>query len=209
MNQHVRTVHTHSFERNFGCEHCGKEFKYRSELVVHLTHHTGELNFSCSCCAKKFRRSAEARLCEKGHGGFFNFNCSICDYKTHKKNHFHRHQKSHIKIHPFICPICAFKSSRKDNLKQHVEKRHCSGSTSIGQLEELYPDMYRSQEVGTRGRQEAKEALVQEVQEVTLELEEKKERRNYSVEEILLDQRSVERLHAERGEGEVSVYLAI
>eukprot|EP00090_Calanus_glacialis_P029222 TRINITY_DN4688_c0_g1_i1.p1 TRINITY_DN4688_c0_g1~~TRINITY_DN4688_c0_g1_i1.p1 ORF type:complete len:736 (-),score=154.11 TRINITY_DN4688_c0_g1_i1:308-2515(-) len=146
MKQHVRTVHTHKHEKNFACEHCGKEFKYRSELTVHLTHHTGELNFSCSGCAKKFRRAAEARLCEKGHRGIYNFSCNICDYKTHKKHHLDRHMKSHLKSTPFACPICGFKSGRKDNLKQHVEKRHCSSNTSIKQLEDQYPDMYKLHE---------------------------------------------------------------
>ena len=56
---HVRTVHTTSHQKKLRCEHCAKEFKYRSELTVHLTHHTGELNFSCSACGKKFRRAAE------------------------------------------------------------------------------------------------------------------------------------------------------
>jgi len=146
MKQHVRTVHTHKHEKNFACEHCGKEFKYRSELTVHLTHHTGELNFSCSGCAKKFRRAAEARLCEKGHRGIYNFSCNICDYKTHKKHHLDRHMKSHLKSTPFACPICGFKSGRKDNLKQHIEKRHCSANTSIKQLEDMYPDMYKLHE---------------------------------------------------------------
>ena len=54
--------------------------------------------------------------------------------------------KSHLKSTPFACPICRFKSGRKDNLKQHVEKRHCSSNTSIKQLEEQYPDMYKMHE---------------------------------------------------------------
>ena len=57
MKQHVRRLHT----KTLNCEHCDKQFKYRSELTVHLTHHTGELNFSCSACGKKFRRAAEVR----------------------------------------------------------------------------------------------------------------------------------------------------
>merc|ERR1719192_2551003 len=146
MRQHVRRVHTHRHEKNLRCEHCAKEFKYRSELAVHLTHHTGELNFSCSTCGKSFRRAAEARLCEKGHKGMFNFNCSICHYKTHKKHHLDRHLKSHAKSTPYRCPLCGFKSGRKDNLKQHVEKKHCSSSNSIKHLEELYPDMYKLHE---------------------------------------------------------------
>ena len=48
-----------------------------------------------------------------------------------------------IKATPFACPICGFKSGRKDNLKQHIEKRHCSANTSIKQLEDMYPDMYK------------------------------------------------------------------
>ncbi|XP_023324506.1 zinc finger protein 37 [Eurytemora carolleeae] len=146
MKQHVRTVHTHKHEKNFSCEHCGKEFKYRSELTVHLTHHTGEMNFTCTGCAKKFRRAAEARLCEKGHRGIFAFRCHMCDYKTNKKNHLDRHIESHLKATPFACPICGFKSGRKDNLKQHIEKRHCSANTSIKQLEDMYPDMYKMHE---------------------------------------------------------------
>jgi len=146
MKQHVRMVHINRNEKNFSCEHCGKEFKYRSELTVHLTHHTGEMNFTCTGCAKKFRRAAEARLCEKGHRGIFAFRCHMCDYKTNKKNHLDRHIESHLKATPFACPICGFKSGRKDNLKQHIEKRHCSANTTIKQLEDMYPDMYKMHE---------------------------------------------------------------
>ena len=59
MKQHVRRVHSN--HNNLSCEHCDKQFKYRSELLVHLTHHTGELNYSCSACGKKFRRAGEVR----------------------------------------------------------------------------------------------------------------------------------------------------
>ena len=193
----MRTVHTHKNEKNFACEHCGKEFKYRSELTVHLTHHTGDLNFSCSACARKFRRAAEARLCEKGHKGMFNFCCTVCDYKTHKKHHLDRHLKSHLKSTPFVCPICGFKSGRKDNLKQHIEKRHCSGTTSIAQLEERYPRMYSKQEAAGQVVP-IQHAEVKDKQERPEE--EQKQRQRYSVEERFLDQKSIERLYLERQE---------
>jgi len=161
MRQHVRTVHTHKDQKNFACEHCGKEFKYKSELVIHLTHHTGEMNFACSGCAKRFRRAAEARICEKGHRGIFSFKCHMCDYKTNKKNHLDRHIESHLKATPYICPICGFKSGRKDNLKQHVEKRHCNASTTIKQLEDLYPDMYKIHETSEAASIAKTEALAE------------------------------------------------
>lgn len=102
--------------------------------------------------------------------------------------------KSHLKNTPFSCPICGFKSGRKDNLKQHVEKRHCSSDISLSQLEKMHPNMYRDQDV-ERASERAVE-LCKDVEEKLLE--ERKQIQRYSVEERLLDQRSVEKLNKER-----------
>ena len=102
--------------------------------------------------------------------------------------------KSHLKNTPFSCPICGFKSGRKDNLKQHVEKRHCSSDISLSQLEKMHPNMYRDQDA-ERSSKRAVE-LCKDVEEKLLE--ERKQIQSYSVEERLLDQRSVERLNKER-----------
>ena len=102
--------------------------------------------------------------------------------------------KSHLKNTPFSCPICGFKSGRKDNLKQHIEKRHCSSDINLYQLEKMYPQMYQDQEV-ERASERAVE-LCKDVEEKLLE--ERKQIQRYSVEERLLDPRSVERLNLER-----------
>ena len=67
--------------------------------------------------------------------------------------------KSHLKITPFQCPVCGFKSGRKDNLKQHIEKRHCTSSLSIKQLEEVYPDMYKLHESIEAAEQARRDAV--------------------------------------------------
>ena len=148
---------------------------------------------------RKFRRVSEAHLCEKGHQGLYNFCCSSCDYKTHKKHHLERHMKSHLQRTPFFCPICGFKSGRKDNLKQHVEKRHCSNDVNLQQLESLYPSMFKDQEAIMtleRAVEFCKTGAPDKL------LEERKQIQSYSVEERLLDQRSIERLNIDRLIGE-------
>ena len=102
--------------------------------------------------------------------------------------------KSHLKTTPFSCPVCGFKSGRKDNLKQHVEKRHCSSDIDLHQLEKMYPNMYRNQEVEIASERAIE--LCKDVEEKLLE--ERKQIQRYSVEERLLDQRSMERLNLER-----------
>merc|ERR550517_1166668 len=106
--------------------------------------------------------------------------------------------KSHLKTTPFSCPICGFKSGRKDNLKQHVEKRHCSSDINLYQLEKMYPNVYRDQEVEIASERALE--LCKDVEEKLLE--ERKQIQRYSVEERLLDQRSMERLNLEKLEEE-------
>ena len=106
--------------------------------------------------------------------------------------------KSHLKTTPFLCPICGFKSGRKDNLKQHIEKRHCSSDINLGQLETMYPNMYKDQET----ERSSKRALGFHENVETRLFEERKQIQRYSVEERLLDQRSMERLNIERLEDE-------
>ena len=106
--------------------------------------------------------------------------------------------KSHLKTTPFLCPICGFKSGRKDNLKQHIEKRHCSSDINLGQLETMYPNMYKDQET----ERSSERALGFHENVETRLFEERKQIQRYSVEERLLDQRSMERLNIERLEDE-------
>ncbi|XP_077322662.1 uncharacterized protein LOC143956322 [Lithobates pipiens] len=98
----------------YSCLGCGKSFRTKSELQIHLRSHTS-VTFICSECGKSFKKESELLTHQRIH----TYSCSECGKPFSKKRNLIRHMKSHSSQRLFPCPECEKCFTRKDNLLRH------------------------------------------------------------------------------------------
>uniref|UniRef100_UPI00254208D4 zinc finger protein 684-like n=1 Tax=Euleptes europaea TaxID=460621 RepID=UPI00254208D4 len=77
------------------CSWCGKNFRYRSKLLIHQRTHTGEKPFECSDCGKRFSCSGNLQKHLRTHTGEKPFECSECGKRFSCRGNLQKHQRTH------------------------------------------------------------------------------------------------------------------
>ncbi|KAJ9581249.1 hypothetical protein L9F63_023575 [Diploptera punctata] len=101
------------------CSICGKAFMTRGTLVTHALLHTGEKTFLCRFCGKSFRLKVEMQRHERSHTGEKPFVCKVCNKAFAHRESLVTHNTLHTGIRPYMCEACGSTFSCIGNLIKH------------------------------------------------------------------------------------------
>ncbi|XP_026005038.1 zinc finger protein with KRAB and SCAN domains 8-like [Astatotilapia calliptera] len=107
-------------EKPYPCKICGKHFRKRFNLEIHMRAHTGEKPFSCNVCGKGFTRKDSVILHMRTHTGERPFICGFCGRRFGRKDNLASHMRIHTGERPHSCKICGKSFCQSNDLLRHT-----------------------------------------------------------------------------------------
>ena len=103
----------------YHCEHCFKEFAYKSAYLSHEVIHTGAKKYRCSVCSTAFAHKSTLKVHLRTHSREKPYKCTICDAAFPHKPSLSRHLRTHTGEKPFVCEHCSRAFRDQSTLARH------------------------------------------------------------------------------------------